>query len=349
MQSQHLFEAPFVSEVNSSSCSKGINAEKCMCRSCQGKILLRSNLNDETKWLFEAPHSSDSTTESYLDAMVLPFRSRQLSPTNIAQLTTQIEARMKALGIPVKYIGIKGIPGANGRGFDPNMTDPGGFVRTRGMAVGAGVLKNMPGWGAWNKASLPTRIDAVIAHEWVRLNKGAGHQKARDQAPNTLLPISDAARQLLLNQKNRGAPEIAKEYGGEANEGVFRPIRSISPWPRLLNQATQAIRKAITHLKSPPNLQSFDNALISAEYLLHQAATEIQKVIKDSPSVPRQFRVIDHLRNASTRIDSARKQARETPIVEGGRSIINPATSLKLAVGQIQLAQQAIGLKLIGK
>jgi hypothetical protein len=126
-------------------------------------------------------------------------------------------------------------------------------------------------------------------------------------------------------------------------------FRSISPWPRLLNQAMQSIRKAITHLKSPPNVQSFDNALISAEYLLHQAATEIQKVIKDSPSVPRQSRIIDHLRNASTRIDSARKQARGTSIVEGGRSIINPATSLKLAAGQIQLAQQAIGLKLIGK
>jgi hypothetical protein len=61
MQSQHLFEAPFVSEVGSSICSKDISAEKCMCRRCQEKMLLRSNPIYEPQWLFEAPAISSAS------------------------------------------------------------------------------------------------------------------------------------------------------------------------------------------------------------------------------------------------------------------------------------------------
>jgi hypothetical protein len=66
MQSQHLFEAPFVSEVSANNCSKGISAEKCMCRSCQGKMLLRSNLNNESQWLFES-ESDEATAKAIID------------------------------------------------------------------------------------------------------------------------------------------------------------------------------------------------------------------------------------------------------------------------------------------
>jgi hypothetical protein len=59
MQSQHLFEAPFVSEVSANHCSKGISTEKCMCKSCQGKMLLRSNSSYlpllDTELNFEEP------------------------------------------------------------------------------------------------------------------------------------------------------------------------------------------------------------------------------------------------------------------------------------------------------
>jgi hypothetical protein len=230
MQNQQLFETPFISEFGANSCSKcaGMGAGKCMCKRCQGeappsfRLISRSKPGCEAQWLFESPfhrqipHSSISTQESYMDAMVVPFQSRSLSPIDIAKLTIQIEDRMKALGIPGKYIGIKGIPGANGRGFDSNMADPGGNVRTRGIAVGNGVLNSIPGWSAWNKASLKTRIDAVIAHEWAEFKRRShdlnkAHSKARDLAPETKLPISEAARRLLLNQKNRGTPEVAYE------------------------------------------------------------------------------------------------------------------------------------------
>jgi acyl carrier protein phosphodiesterase len=271
------------------------------------------------------------------------IRARPLSPADITRLTNQIEHRMRALGIPAQYVGIKGIPGTNGKGFDLNIKDPGGNVRTRGIAIGAGVLKKIKGWGTWNRASLKTRIDAVIAHEWAEFN-GLTHRGARHTAYRTKLPISPEARELLRDQKDRGAPEMADEYDGEAIERSFQPTRPVSPWPKLLNQATQAIQNAITHLKSPQNLKAFDNALTSAEYLLNQTAREIQKVIADSPSVPRRSTVLRHLGNAWTRINAARSQARGTTNF-GGRSFIDPAISLHGAIEQIRLARQAIGWK----
>jgi hypothetical protein len=163
-------------------------------------------MNRHNQWLFEAPfpsqagYSSASTQESYMDAMVAARSgSRPLSPTDIAKLTKQIEDRMRALGIPKEFIGFKVIAGDSGRGFDPNIKAPGNFVRDRGIAVGAGIFSNIAGWGAWNKASRATRIDAVIAHEWMRF-KGASHEETVKKAHQTTLPIRDKARELLLSR-----------------------------------------------------------------------------------------------------------------------------------------------------
>lgn len=136
-----------------------------------------------------------------------------------------------------------------------------------------------------------------------------------------------------------------------SNPESHMEFRSISPWPRLLNQATQAIKTAITHLKPPQNLRAFDNALNSAKYLLNKAAIEIQKVIKNSPSVSRQSRVLDHVVNALIRIDAAIAQSRGASLWgrPGSRSLLDPQDSLLTAIESIQLAREAIGLQLVGK
>jgi hypothetical protein len=134
----------------------------------------------------------------------------------------------------------------------------------------------------------------------------------------------------------------------------YMEFRPVSLWPRLLNQATQAIKTSITHLKPPQNLRAFDNALNSAKYLLNKAAIEIQKVIKNSPSVSRQSKVLDHIVNALIRIDAARAQSRGASLTSlwggsGGRSLLDPEGSLFVAIESIQLAREAIGLQLVGK
>lgn len=71
MKNQQLFEAPFISEVTKNYTSKSIKPEagKCMCRRCQGKMLLRPKSNSESQWLFEAPPilETDQLTHSELE------------------------------------------------------------------------------------------------------------------------------------------------------------------------------------------------------------------------------------------------------------------------------------------
>jgi hypothetical protein len=93
----------------------------------------------------------------HLDA--IPKLGRTIDRKN---RTTNGEAR-----IPQEYRGIKGIRDYNGRGFDPTQPGPGGNVRTRGIAVGGGIVQPLPGWREWNSAQLSARIDATIAHEWL--------------------------------------------------------------------------------------------------------------------------------------------------------------------------------------
>jgi RHS repeat-associated protein len=125
-------------------------------------------------------------------------------------LLTITEKRMRELGIPEQYIGIKGIREYNGRGYDPNLADPGSNVATRGISVGAGVARPWSGegvWPEWDAASILTRIDAVIAHEWDEFLIGennAGHPDACVIGPLSDLPISPEARTLLLTHPGRG-------------------------------------------------------------------------------------------------------------------------------------------------
>ena len=122
--------------------------------------------------------------------------TKPLSLGSIARLNRAIENRMRALGIPTKRIGI---PEYGGKAFNPLGDTVGGNIKGRGINIDAAILQPIEGWPAWNKASLSTRVDAVIAHEWTEyLSKAKDpHQAALRNAPKTKLKISDKARALL--------------------------------------------------------------------------------------------------------------------------------------------------------
>ena len=98
---------------------------------------------------------------------------------------------MRALGIPEKAIGIFGK-----RGFNPTGCTAGGNVRTQGIEVDAAVFNDLPGFDAWNRASVSARVDAVIAHEFAEFG-GMSHAEAVKLGPQTALAISDEAREIL--------------------------------------------------------------------------------------------------------------------------------------------------------
>ena len=79
----------------------------------------------------------------------------------------------------------------------------------RRLTVDSGVfntelMANRPEAGAvWAKSRLRDRIDAIIAHEDAESLTG-DHDLAEAMAPNTTLPITDGARQIL--RAIRGKP-----------------------------------------------------------------------------------------------------------------------------------------------
>jgi hypothetical protein len=140
---------------------------------------------------------------------------------NTLRLTIKIERRMVRLGIPRQSIGIpaEGTP----RGYNPNAQHPtvGGNLPgpppqiniDQGILQPATTRYGTP-WHAWNNASLPTRIDAVIAHEWVEAQaKLAGHSShaahnwAIVNADSTSLPITPQARALLQDMRRSFPPD----------------------------------------------------------------------------------------------------------------------------------------------
>lgn len=132
--------------------------------------------------------------------------------------------------------------------------------------------------------------------------------------------------------------------GGGPGSGGPRPL---SPWLDLLNQTVQALERAIGYLNSPDAPGSLDNTLNQiemAEANLNLAGQEIQKVI----SGDRQTRVMDRLSNAAIRIQAASAAVvGESAFVPGGRSLIDPRTSLQGAISHIQAARNAVGLQLV--
>jgi hypothetical protein len=116
----------------------------------------------------------------------------------------------------------------------------------------------------------------------------------------------------------------------------------ISPWPSLLNRSIAALRTAIRHLGPPLNTRLYNTALNEAEALLNHTGQEVRRIMSGT----RQTAVLDQLNNAAIRIQVARAQSRgRSAFVAGGRSLIDPRISLRGAIGHIQNARDAVGLR----
>src|SRR5262249_32661480 len=91
-----------------------------------------------------------------------------------------------------------------------------------GSAGGRGILvKSWSGggrWRQWERARFSTRIDAVIAHEWLEFG-GLTHLEAAAAGPMTPLPISRGARRPPATP-----PDIQRE--------TERPVNGRNPHAR---------------------------------------------------------------------------------------------------------------------
>jgi RHS repeat-associated protein len=123
--------------------------------------------------------------------------TRTLSQGTIDRMTRAVANRMDELGIIDDNIGIFEQPA-----FNPHMFERGGNVAFRGMEVDAGVFEPWAGWPEWNAASLGTRTEAVIAHEYLEMI-GLSHEEALMVGPLVDLPVSANARALLASQRMR--------------------------------------------------------------------------------------------------------------------------------------------------
>jgi hypothetical protein len=132
------------------------------------------------------------------------FAHRYAEPMNY-----YVENRMIELGIPTDRIGARKY-GYPYRAFWPDETTGGGNVAGRRLTLDSGVLNtelmaSRPEAGpVWAKSRLRASIDAVIAHEEAESLKG-DHDLAEAMAPDTALPITDEARQIL--RAIRGKPQ----------------------------------------------------------------------------------------------------------------------------------------------
>jgi hypothetical protein len=162
-------------------------------------------------------------------ASVLEFAAR-----NEAELNATIAARMRQLGVPEDMIGLRGVAGIDeGRAFvrfpdsqiGGNLNPAVNPALQRGIAIDHGVLdvahpsmNNVPAWRQAN-TTLRDRVDAAVAHEFVeaRLTPPANltgqarvewlHSEALRLAPDTTLPITERAREIL--QQYRSASGLA--------------------------------------------------------------------------------------------------------------------------------------------
>jgi hypothetical protein len=111
---------------------------------------------------------------------------------------------MKKLGIDDERIGARDRRNnVNWRAFFPDEQDGGGNSPGQRLNLDSGIFNDdlMKPLGVrahqtWRRASVETRAMAVLAHEDVE-SRGHTHEEAVEMAPDTVLLISHAARELL--------------------------------------------------------------------------------------------------------------------------------------------------------
>jgi hypothetical protein len=111
---------------------------------------------------------------------------------------------MKKLGIDDDRIGAKDRRNnVEWRAFFPDEQDGGGNSPGERLNLDSGIFNDdlvqplgMRADRAWRRASVETRAMAVLPHEDVE-SRGHTHEEAVEMAPDTKLPITRAARELL--------------------------------------------------------------------------------------------------------------------------------------------------------
>jgi hypothetical protein len=123
------------------------------------------------------------------------------------QLDWLAAIRMEERGIPSERIGSSDHRhGLAGRAFNPYERDGGGIFPGGRISLDSGSfnpdqLTEQYGKRAgkvWAKSRLRDRWDALVAHEDAEWRLGGDHHAAVRVAPETELPISDRARQILV-------------------------------------------------------------------------------------------------------------------------------------------------------
>jgi hypothetical protein len=121
-------------------------------------------------------------------------------------LDWQAGIRMEELGIPKDRIGSNDHDhGLSGAAFNPFERDGGGVSHVGQINLDSGMLNPEQITGKygkqagklWASSRLRDRQDALIAHEDAEWRMGGDHDAAVRVAPDTVLPISDKAREIL--------------------------------------------------------------------------------------------------------------------------------------------------------
>ena len=165
------------------------------------------------------------------------FPNRYQSPRSLIESATSWEndlnaavgTRMREVGIPEDTIGLRGIPGIDvGRAFvrfpdtqiGGNLNPAVNATWQPGIALDRGVLDvahpQMSKISAWSERTtvLRDRVDAAIVHEYIEamltppqgLSRPARvewlHKEAIRRAPDTTLPITERAREILRQYRS---------------------------------------------------------------------------------------------------------------------------------------------------
>jgi hypothetical protein len=165
------------------------------------KLLLRAKLGKavEEAGAMAGPKASRTVSRIMRGAEVAP---RKFTAAEIRTLTAKIASRMKQLGIPEANIGVRGIADESGEAFTAWGRARGSNVRGKGISVHGSVDSAWADFPEWNAANLDTRIDAVIAHEWMEFND-LTHFETVELATESKLPISQEAKKLLAAMAKR--------------------------------------------------------------------------------------------------------------------------------------------------
>jgi hypothetical protein len=221
----------------------------------------------------EAKTAWDQLRKAFWDAgKSPPQKIHGMSKDEIKAWNKKIAERMKKLGIPENNIGVRKraydpisgellsdkpiIASENGEALNTSNFERGGNMRSfhsedeveeLGISVHSNVFDNWQGFDLWNKSSVEDRIDAVIAHEWSEFNE-LSHWETVELAPETRLPVSPRARELLEEMAKWGNSEKAFT---EFSKNEWQAIKAAGKENASFAEKMKAAKAATAITKAP--------------------------------------------------------------------------------------------------